>query len=170
MMLLASLFDGPTILVFLGMALVTTLLVRSSAKRSMKSRSRDVLGEAREELTLRDQAASNLIQKMEVRLHDYGREIEGRMEARLDLLDQLIIDADREIIRLQTALAETYRKSSSTSGSHEQCDLSAEQHQMLHHLADAGYSAGEIANLIQASVAEISAMLNSRDNNSNAAA
>jgi hypothetical protein len=52
-------------------------------------------------------SAETVVEKLEVRLFDFAREVEGRMQSRIAVLDRLIVDADREIIRLQDLLATT---------------------------------------------------------------
>jgi hypothetical protein len=46
-------------------------------------------------------------EKLEVRLFDFAREVEGRLQTRSTILDRLIVEADREILRLQDLLAAT---------------------------------------------------------------
>ena len=50
-----------------------------------------------------------LVEQFEVRLYDFAREVEGRMQTKIAVLDRLIINADREIIRLEQVLAESRR-------------------------------------------------------------
>jgi len=52
-------------------------------------------------------SAETIVEKLEVRLFDFAREVEGRMQSRIAVLDRLIVDADREILRLQDLLAAT---------------------------------------------------------------
>jgi len=56
-----------------------------------------------------DPGATIVAEKLEVRLFDFAREIEGRMQTKITVLDRLILDADREIIRLEKVLAESRR-------------------------------------------------------------
>ncbi|MFO1020640.1 MAG: hypothetical protein U0903_08085 [Planctomycetales bacterium] len=42
----------------------------------------------------------------ELKLHEWERQVDGRMQTRLAVLDQLILDADRKIELLQKTLAE----------------------------------------------------------------
>jgi len=46
-------------------------------------------------------------EQLEVRLFDFARDVEGRIQTRIAVLDRLIVDADREILRLQDLLAAT---------------------------------------------------------------
>ncbi len=54
-------------------------------------------------------SAEAAVEKLEVRLFDFAREVEARMQTRMTVLDRLIVDADREILRLQDLLAVTKR-------------------------------------------------------------
>ncbi len=63
-----------------------------------------------------------VVEKLEVRLYDFAREVEGRMQTKIAVLDRLIVDADREIIRLERVLAESRRTGTSVSGTSRQPD------------------------------------------------
>jgi len=60
-----------------------------------------------EEIASAEAGAQALTEMLEVRLHDFAREVEGRMLTRIAVLDRLIVDADREIRQLQELLAAT---------------------------------------------------------------
>ena len=62
-----------------------------------------------------------LVEQLEVRLYDFAREVEGRMQTKIAVLDRLIINADREIIRLEQVLAES-RRLGNASASGRQTD------------------------------------------------
>lgn len=62
-----------------------------------------------------DAGATVVAEKLEVRLFNFAREIEGRMQTKIAVLDRLIVDADREIIRLEQVLAESRRVGSGSS-------------------------------------------------------
>lgn len=55
----------------------------------------------------RDASAKAQMTKLEVRLHDFAREVDGRIQSRMATLDRLILDAEREIDRLQNLLAQS---------------------------------------------------------------
>src|SRR5580692_5517702 len=48
--------------------------------------------------------AEGRIAHLEVRLHDFAREVEARMETRALRLDSLVVAGDREIVRLSALL------------------------------------------------------------------
>jgi|HubBroStandDraft_6_1064221.scaffolds.fasta_scaffold59269_3 hypothetical protein len=124
------------------------------------------------EETERAQArAEGRIADLEVRLHDFAREVEARMQTRALQLDSLVVAGDREIVRLSTLLNQlsdsigmtrqpdvthfdatgprasanplaTAPLKSSTPG------VSPAQVEMVVHLEEAGYSVGEIAQIV----------------------
>ena len=63
-----------------------------------------LLRELEREKEQRSHTPEGLIQEMELRLYDYGREVEGRVETTLHVLDRLIRDAEHEIGRLEEVL------------------------------------------------------------------
>ncbi|HEY3965115.1 MAG TPA: hypothetical protein VGM05_11240 [Planctomycetaceae bacterium] len=78
------------------------------------------------EIVQRDDAlelsGAAVVEKLEVRLYDFAREVEGRMQTKIAVLDRLIVDADREILRLEQVLAESRRTGSPVSGTPRQPD------------------------------------------------
>ena len=60
-----------------------------------------------------------LVEHLEVRLYDFAREVEGRMQTKIAVLDRLIINADREIIRLEQVLADSGRVGSASVSSRQ---------------------------------------------------
>lgn len=92
--------------ILLGTALVVmSFVIRRSWTRGRQSRLRNPLKELQQELKAGENSPVRLIESMELRMHDYAREVEGRVETRLALLDELVQEADREIDRLEKALA-----------------------------------------------------------------
>ena len=78
------------------------------------------------EITERDDSlelsGAAVVEKLEVRLYDFAREVEGRMQTKIAVLDRLIVDADREIIRLEQVLAESRRTGKPIPGVSRQPD------------------------------------------------
>jgi hypothetical protein len=114
--------------------------------------------------------AEDRIAHLEVRLHDFAREVEARMETRALQLDSLVVAGDREIVRLSTLLNQLHLNdgggssrqpdvmhfgsaapastgSASTSRS-SVATVPAPQAEMAGHLNDAGYSVADIAQII----------------------
>ncbi len=150
---------GPN-LIFLGLMVWSALMLRSSAVRSRRSRNRDVSKELQSELQKKQRSAESQIQQMEVRLHDYDRDVAARVETTMTMLDQLIAEADREIVRLETLLEERTGKTS---------PLPPEQRRMVVHLAGAGYSIDEIARLINRPPDQIAAVVRDHEKDQRAA-
>jgi hypothetical protein len=105
-MLFAELFSGTQLVLFGLSILVAAFLLRRSVTLSKRAKSRDVAAEVGAEMRQVEKSSSALIRNLEVRLHDYGREVEGRMQSRIAKLDKLVVEADREIDRLRQLLAE----------------------------------------------------------------
>jgi hypothetical protein len=122
--------------------------------------------------------AEGRIAHLEVRLHDFAREVEARMETRALQLDSLVVAGDREIVRLSTILNQLQL---SDSGSTRQPDVThyseprsriataaptspeksvpPAQVEMVGHLNEAGYSVAEIAQIIGRAPDVVSSLL-----------
>lgn len=101
---------GEIQIILIGLSfMVAAFLLRRNVTLSRKSRRRDVLDEVREDFRQREQTTVAHLHQMETHLHDYGREVEGRIQTTLTVLDQLVLEADQEIARLETLLEETGR-------------------------------------------------------------
>ncbi|MEX0716996.1 MAG: hypothetical protein WD066_10425 [Planctomycetaceae bacterium] len=83
-----------------GLLLVTAWLLHRGARRRGESVRRDLPAEVRAELRANERSDTGRLRQLEIRLHEYGREVEARMETRLAVLDRLLREADREIVRL----------------------------------------------------------------------
>ncbi len=81
------------------------LMLRTHALRS-RSLQRNPLKESQQEIVQRMNSPVGKIHQLEARLHDYGREVEGRVETTMLVLDQLILDAQKESDRLEHLLLE----------------------------------------------------------------
>ncbi len=116
------------------------------------------------------------VNQFELRLYDFNREVEGRIETRLTQLDQLVVEADREIVRLQDLLrkkgtdnttaagpditlpgssAKTSAQPSAQTGDATRGPLTPWQRRMVLHLSEAGYNAREVAALIDREEEEV---------------
>jgi hypothetical protein len=131
-----------------------------------------------DEETDRSQTAlARRVASLEVRLHDFSREVEARLEKRAVELDGLVAVADREIARLTDLLrASPANKDprgpdvmrfveSSTAGQDSRqsagkpAGLSAAQEQMVFRLHEAGYSIPEIAHMVDRSPEAVDSVL-----------
>jgi hypothetical protein len=97
--------------------------------------------------------AARRVAALEVRIYDFAREIEGKLEKRAVELDQLVAAADREIVRLSdllkhsspaksTRVPDLIRHADATAG------VSGTQEQMILHLHGAGFSVAEISHMV----------------------
>ncbi|HTN04404.1 hypothetical protein [Planctellipticum variicoloris] len=108
-------------------------------RRLRLSQQKDAVKDFQEELRAIEGSAQGLVQQMEVRLHDEMRAVEGRIDNRLTVLDQLILDADREIQRLTVLLTESRRATLIDR------ELTAEETQRVLDLAEVGFDGKSIA-------------------------
>lgn len=104
MSLFAESLSGGQFIVLGVVLVVVAVMLRRGAVRGKQVRNRDPLREVHEDFRKAEASYSAQLGQMEIRLHDFAREVEGRIQTRLALLDRLIVDADREIIRLQELL------------------------------------------------------------------
>ena len=103
--LLADALGGGQLMVF-GVILVgAAFLLRSRTTARARRRASDPLREVQEEFRQAETVPSARLNQMEVRLYEFAREVEGRIQSRMTYLDQLVQDADREIKRLEALLA-----------------------------------------------------------------
>lgn len=105
-MLFAEAFTGSQTIGLGLLILLTGLLLRRSARLGRRSRNRDPQAEARREILKAEQTTVSMIRKLKVDLHDYDREIEGRIETRIAVLEKLVGDADDEMVRMQSLLSD----------------------------------------------------------------
>jgi len=91
------------LMAFGGVAMGYSLIQGAKSRRNIAAR--DSLIDAQTDIQELESSARGIVQQLEVRAYDYSREVEARIDNRLAVLDQLIVDADREIERLQSLLA-----------------------------------------------------------------
>ncbi len=122
-----------------GLLAVAAVCMGYSLFQGAKSRRRlaaqDALTDAKAEVHAMETSALGVVQQLEVRAYDYSREVEARIDNRLAVLDQLIIDADQEIDRLQQLL----------HLSAEDRDLTPAEQQRCFTLQEAGCTVDEIS-------------------------
>ncbi len=155
-------------------------LRRRSALAHVRQRSRwqvDRTRRDRRQRTRRAQAEGR-IAHLEVRLHDFAREVEARLETRALQLDSLVVAGDREIVRLSTILnqleladggstrqpdvthyAEPRPKIATAAQSSPEKNVPPAQVEMVGHLNEAGYSVDEIAQIIGRAPDVVSSLL-----------
>ncbi len=94
-------------------------------------------------------AVREIAREMELRVYEYGRTVEARIESHLQVLDQLILDADREICRLEGILAESRYDLVADR------PLSRSEQQRCFALHEAGFSIEEAARCLNTSSAQV---------------
>ena len=101
-------------------------------------------------------------------MHDYSREVEGRIETNLARLDQLIVAADSEIDRLSQLIQESSGKKpdlSPTSGTENpEHSEGRQQRFMIVRLRDSGFEHHEIAGIANCSVETVRSVLGEMEN------
>jgi hypothetical protein len=105
-MIAAELITGHSLIVF-GLAIVGLVFVLRRTVLRMRRRNKDAEAANQDDFEAAEKGAIRATEMLEVRLHDFAREVEGRMLTRIAALDRLIVDADREIVRLKELLAAT---------------------------------------------------------------
>jgi len=153
-------------LAIVGLILIAGgMMLHRSAGQRRRVAKRDPLKEIAAERDAREKSPEGMILEMESRLFDYGREVEGRVETTLTVLDRLIIDAEQEITRLEELL-ETSRESLGplTDNSSEQI-----RHQTLR-LIQAGWTDEEIAQCLRCDINTIRHIRDDHTDNGHSAA
>jgi hypothetical protein len=108
-MLPLDLSDNQTIIA-IGLSVVALVFILRRTVMRPSSRNRGLsVSQTPAEIEAAENTATALVEQLEVRLYDFAREVEGRMQTKIAVLDRLIINADREIIRLEQVLAESRR-------------------------------------------------------------
>lgn len=101
--------DNQTIIA-IGLSVVALVFIlRRTVMRTGSASRRQPASQTPAEIEAAENCATALVEQLEVRLYDFAREVEGRVTTKIALLDRLIINADREIIRLEQVLAESRR-------------------------------------------------------------
>jgi hypothetical protein len=155
--MLENLLTAPNLFLLAIMAWCA-FMMRNAAPKSRRSRDGGVEYKSRANQTTIERKNHRL----EVRLHDYDRDVAARMETTMAMLDQLIAEGDEEIERLE-ALIETRQHAKPSS-------LSFRERRMVAHLARAGYSIDELARLTNRPRDAITEALNADPNQDRRAA
>jgi hypothetical protein len=147
--------ESPVGTILLGILIVCVALLMRRA-RMKKRRSPDVnTAEVVRQGYLTQQAGRKEIEKLELRLHDFAREVDALAQSRIAVLTELVSAADRAIAELEQHI--------------DAGDQTAEQRRMIVLLSQAGYGTGEIATLIGRREEDVSAILSDQDDRSQAA-
>jgi hypothetical protein len=137
--------ESPVGTILLGvLILFVAFLMRRAGMRKRRSSDENTAEVVRREY-LAHQAGRKEVEKLELRLHDFAREVDALAQTRIAVLTELVAAADRAIIELEKRTA---------TG-----ELTAEQRRMIALLSQAGYDAGEIATLIRGRQEDVNAVL-----------
>ena len=132
--------------VFLGAGMLCVAFVMRRTSLRVKGRLPRKRADAVNESLVASAQANSHLRNLELRLYDFGREVEGRMETRLAVLDELISEADREIGELRGALSD---EPDDAAANHPRSSLTREQAHMADCLYGAGFQVLEIASAMK---------------------
>ena len=166
--MLFAFLSGQQMIILGLLILVTGFVLRRSAMLNKRSRARDPAAEVRTEVRNAERAAGNWIHNLEVRMHDYSREVEGRIETNLARLDQLIVAADSECDRLSQLIQESSGRkpelSQSPGTGNPELSESGQKRFMIVRLRDSGFEHHEIAGIANCSVDTVRSVLSETEN------
>lgn len=140
--------------------LVVAFVLRRSFSQSKVSRTRDPLREARQEIHQAESSYAGAINKMELRLHEYAREVEARIDTKITVLDRLIVAAEQKIQRLEE-LSQPAAPAEAAEAA-EPPRLISDGQRVIYQLADLGLSAAEIAERISEPASHVRLILKMR--------
>ena len=154
----------------LATAVVCAMLVMRHAFSGLAWQPKEQDGAASDAAASVETTAARRVANLEVRLYDFAREVEARLEKRAVELDTLVAAADREIIRLRelvnvapstrdargpdltrfrpTGSLPPVTEDSNAKTSESAADLTAAQAEMVLYLHEAGYTVPEIAHVV----------------------
>lgn len=152
-----------------GLMLIVAWALRKTFRNQRRVRDRDPLHEAQQEMRGLEQSQFNRLNQLEIKLYEYGREVEARSDDRIRVLDKLLQEADREINRLRQQLAITQQIPNQVSlkagpdivkyEDEKKSTVTADQRSMIVYLNQAGFTAQEICNCSTCDLTEIEAIL-----------
>lgn len=168
-MLFADAFTPGQYLLLGLLALGTGLYLRRGWKKGKVVASPNPVAEARASIRLAQSTPEGIAHQAAAELGEFTREVAGRMETRIAVLDQLIVEADQKIARLEETL-ETGRESTDRTDHSPGPDLILHPHaQETSHepqitraitgFREAGYTLAEIAVLVSLPEANVQAIL-----------
>lgn len=169
----------PFVLVLFVLAFGFTM--RRNAHRRWRGRKFDPIDKATNELATRTATSDAQLSKHEVELHDIARVAEAKLQTKLAVMDEMVLQADREIERLESLLDEIrdvptprlaeFRDETPAEDGSESFDNSpVEPDQFIRLLRQSGYNPEEIANATKRPVADIRRILGEPDDGQSEAA
>lgn len=177
-MILAAEMSAAQLILLGGGMLVCAFLLRRTSVLRQRSQTAGKSSAGSALLPIRsasDSAGEKRLQELELRLFDYDRDVQARVENTLTVLDQLVLEAERQSSELQTLLessqssirAAARRAAPDICGDAPVTPLSEQQNvpaevpltpaqvRMIGHLLDAGYSLDQVAGLTGHSAAQL---------------
>lgn len=168
----------PFVLVLFVLAFGFTM--RRTAHRRWRGRKFDPIDKATKELATRTATSDAQLSKHEVELHDIARVAEAKLQTKLAVMDEMVLQADREIERLESLLDEIrdvptprlaeFRETAAEDGSESFDNSPVEPDQFIRLLRQSGYNPEEIANATKRPVADIRRILGEPDDGQSEAA
>ena len=148
-------FDNPMQMILIGMGMIVTGFVLFRGARQLnQSRRRNLLGEANQEILRAEKSVESRVQKMEVRLLEYQREVEAQIGTKMEALRQLTQSAETQIDKLETLLASFH-----SLNSPQESKQNIMHNRMTKQLEAAGFSVDEISSLLKISSDEVRKLL-----------
>lgn len=145
--------DTQTILIIAAIGAGLGLTLLGGSARLRRVRAVDPLKDHHRQQAQIAGSAQGVLHDLELRVFDYGREVEARIDNQLRVLDRLIVDADREIARLEAMLAE------SRCDWPTERDLSRQEQQRCFAMSEAGFTVDEIAHCLNTTTAAVARAL-----------
>ena len=172
------------LLVLLAIVLITMMMLRSTYRRQKEQRANRPMADSLDTSHRAAQQARQIASDAEVHLHDMFRELGGRLDTKMHVLNELLIEADRKIAELrrlqghrasagnvaarQAASGEqpfvVEMEHSEASGANAKGDSSVETEEderfhEIYQLADSGCSVAQISEQLSQPAGEIELIL-----------
>ena len=155
--------------------------IRRTAHRRWRVRKFDPIDKATKILANRMASSDAKLAQHEVKLHDIARVAQAKLQTKLAVMDEMVLQADREIVRLESLLDEIqdvptprlteYCEATSARDGSDSFDNSpVEPDQFIRLLRKSGYNPQEIANVTKRPVADIRRILGEPDDGQSEAA
>ena len=145
-----------------GLALLAAVLLKRVMSKSQASRQSDPQQQVRSQMRAAETSVGGIVRSMEVELHDYQREIEGRIETKLAVLNQLMEVADQEIDHLSHVLEDVHPQFASSHAIESEVEkqpttrlFDVQQRRMIRSLLGAGFDMSEVARMLGCGTEEI---------------
>jgi hypothetical protein len=159
----------PFVLVLFVVAFGFTM--RRAAHRRWRGLKYDPIGTATKELAIRSATSDAQLAKHEVELHDIARVAEAKLQTKLAVMDEMVLQADREIERLESLLDEIRDVPTPRLAEFRDVEKAqVEPDQFIRLLRQSGYNPEEIANATKRPVADIRRILGEPDDGQSEAA